>query len=387
MSGRLSLDEVVGRAREIARSIVAEDAEREDREALWPERSLRALADAGLTRLHVPRAAGGEGLGLEALARACEALACESPSTAICFGMHCVGTAVIAAKATGSQRQRYLEPIAAGQHLTTLALSEPGTGSHFWIPETAARPEGEALVVDGTKAFVTNGGHADSYVASVKGVGGDGEAGEGSFSCVVLDADTEGMHWQDPWRGLGMRANSSRTVDLRGARVPRENLLGEPGDQLWYVFEVVAPYFLTAMAGTYLGAAAEALEIAREHVGARRYAHSGELLGSDPVIAHRLGALWLDVERTRQLVYMATQRGDAGHAEALLPVLGAKAAASDSAVLVTNEALTLCGGSGYGEYGKLGRLLRDARASHVMAPTTDILKTWMGRAQLNLSLV
>jgi isovaleryl-CoA dehydrogenase len=387
MAPRASLEEVVGRAGEIARSVVAEDAEREDREALWPERSLRALADAGLTRMHVPRAAGGDGLGLEALARVCEVIARESPATAICFGMHCVGTAVIAAKATDWQRERYLEPIAAGEHLTTLSLSEPGSGSHFWLPETAARPDGDALVVDGTKAFVTNGGHSDSYVASVMGVGADLEAGEGSFSCVVLDADSEGLDWQTPWRGLGMRANSSRTVELRGVRIPRGNLLGAPGDQLWYIFEVVAPYFLTAMAGTYLGAAAEAVEIARAHVGSRRYSHSGELLGSDPVVAHRLGSLWLDVERTRQLVYLSTQRGDAGHAEALLPILGAKAAASDSAVHVANEALTLCGGAGYGEYGKLGRLLRDARASHVMAPTTDILKVWMGRALLNLSLV
>jgi len=80
------------------------------------------------------------------------------------WGMHHVGAAVISAKATSEQRQQYLDPIVAGTHLTTLALSEPGTGSHFYIPETRLTDRGSSLLVSGTKSFVTNGGRADSYV-------------------------------------------------------------------------------------------------------------------------------------------------------------------------------------------------------------------------------
>lgn len=387
MSGRTSnkLRDLVGVAADIATSVIAPRAEREDAEALWPEPAMRALADAGLNGLHVPEALGGHGEGLAGLVAVSEVLARESPSTALCYAMHCVGTAVIAAKATDHQKQAYLEPIARGEHVTTIALSEPGTGAHFYIPQTRLTRGDDGFVLDGTKSFVTNGGHADSYVLSTAA---EGEGGmEGAFSCVLVDDGTPGLEWQDQWLGLGMRSNSSRTVRLDGVQVPRGNLLGEEGDQLWYVFEVIAPYFLMAMAGTYLGVAHASFEIAREHLGSRRHAHSGELLGSAPVLAHRLGELWTELEKTRRLVYSAAESADAGDPAALVAVLACKAAAGDAAVGIANEAMTLAGGIGYRDNSKLARMLRDARASHVMAPSTDILKTWVGRALLNLPLV
>jgi alkylation response protein AidB-like acyl-CoA dehydrogenase len=184
-----------------------------------------------------------------------------------------------------------------------------------------------------------------------------------------------------------MRANDSRTLRVTGAEIPRDALLGAQGDQLWYVFEVVAPYFLMAMAGTYLGVAQAAFDEARLHVGTRRYGHSGELLGQAPVVAHRVGELWGRLEATRQLIYSAAEKGDAGAPDALPTLLACKAMAGDTAVHLANEAMTLCGGSAYRENSRLARILRDARASHVMAPTTDILKTWVGRALLNLPLL
>lgn len=371
-------------ARTIARDVVAPLAEREDREARWPAEAMRALAQAGLLGLNVPEAQGGRGEGLGALVAVSETLAAESASTAMCFAMHCVGTAVIAARATDWQKEAYLEPIAQGRHVTTLALSEPGTGAHFYLPETAIHPEDDAFRLDGTKSFVTNGGHADSYVVSTRAAQA---GGDGAFSCVLVDEGTPGLAWSGPWAGLGMRGNSSRSAHLADVRVPRRNLLGNEGDQLWYVFEVVAPYFLMAMAGTYVGVAQAALDVARAHLGTRRFSHSGELLGSEPVLAHRLGELYIDVERTRRMVHAAAARADGGEPDALVAVLGCKAAAGDTAVSVANEAMTLCGGMAYRDNSRLARILRDARAAHVMAPTTDILKTWTGRALLNLPLV
>jgi isovaleryl-CoA dehydrogenase len=211
--------------------------------------------------------------------------------------------------------------------------------------------------------------------------------GEGVFSCVLVGEGTPGIEWQDSWRGLGMRANSSRSARLDHVRVPWENLLGEEGDQLWYIFEVVAPYFLMAMAGTYLGIGAASLEIATEHLGTRRHTHTGELLGANPLLAHRLGELWVELERTRQIIYAAAAQGDAGDPEALKTILASKAAAALTAVRIANEAMTLAGGSAYRENSKLARMLRDARASHVMAPTTEVLLTWVGRALLNQPLL
>src|SRR5690606_23614852 len=112
------------------------------------------------------------------------------------------------------------------------------------------------------------------------------------------------------------------------------------GDQLWYVFEVIAPYFLMAMAGTYTGLAGASLEIAREHLASRRHSHSGELLGTSPVLGHRLGQIWTTMEMTRQLVYSAADRSDMGDHGALVAILASKAAAGDAAVEITNEAMT-----------------------------------------------
>ena len=372
------------RVEDVAARDIAPLAEAVDRDATWPEHSLRALLNAGLGGLQAPRALGGHGQGLFALGIATEVIGRACPSSALCFGMHCVGSAVIAAKATPDHQSRYLRPIAEGRHITTLALSEAGAGIHLYVPATRLRIEGSRYRVEGTKQFVTNGGHADSYVISTQA---SGAADGGDFSLLVVDKTTPGLHWQEPWRGLGMRGNSSRGLELRSAEVPRTNLLGEEGDQVWYIFEVVAPYFLMAMAGTYLGIAMAAVQAVGEHLRTRRYEHSGESLRHVELLQHRYAELWMDVEKTRALIYTAGRLGDVGDASALPYLLSCKAQAGETAVRVTNEAMTLAGGTAYRENGLLARLLRDARASHVMSPTTDMLKTWTGRALLGLPIL
>lgn len=372
-------------ARDIAQNVTARHASKDDVEARWPRETMEALTGAGLMGLMAPRSVGGLQAGMQGLVAVSEILSRESASAGLCFAMHCVGTAVIAAKATPSQTGKYLEPIARGQHITTLAVSEPGTGAFFYYPESRLSRSGEMFELSGTKSFVTNGGHADSYVVSTAPLSEDNE--DGQFNCVLVERDVPGLTFIDEWRGFGMRSNDSRTMRMNGVRIPAENLLGEIGDQLWFVFEVIAPYFLMGMAGTYLGVAHSALEEARMHVSTRRHAHSGELLGSAPIVSHRLGELWIRLETARQLVAAAAVQGDAGAPDALPAILASKVAASEAAVDIANEAMTLCGGSAYRDNARLARILRDARASHVMAPTTDQLKVWVGRVLLNLPLL
>lgn len=378
------LRRLLGMAEEVALRVVLPAADTIDREARWPHEGLAALAEAGLWGLTAPRRVGGHGFGLLATSAVTQVLGRACASTAMCFGMHCVATAVIAAKATPDQDRRYLEPIAAGRHLTTLALSEEGTGSNFYIPQTRLRHDGADYVVHGTKQFVTNGHHADSYVVSTVSSAGP-ETGE--FNCLVVDRDLPGLAWQEGWRGMGMRGNASETLHLRDVRVPAANLLGAEGDQLWYVFEVVAPFFLMAMAGTYVGVARAALEYCIQHLKSRRLAHTGASLSGIETNQYRVGQLWTTVERASLMVTRAGLLGDQGSAHALGFILAAKAEAADAAVQVCNEAMTLCGGSAYRENATLARLLRDARASHVMSPTTDILRLWTGRHALGLPLL
>lgn len=380
-----SLRAHVATATDIASTITREHAERNDREARWPRETMDALAAAGLLGLNAPRRLGGHEEGLTGLVAVSHQLAKESPSAALCFAMHCVGTATISAKATDAQAEEFLLPIARGEHITTLALSEPGSGSEFWVPETQLRCVEDGFEITGVKSFITNGGEADSYVVSTVAAADSTDAG--IFSCVVLPSESAGLEWQDPWHGFGMRSNSSRSVRLNDVRIPSKYLLGEVGDQNWYIFEVVAPFFLMAMAGTYIGVAEAAFDEALMYLRHRRHTHSGELVGAAPLIASDLARMWIELQSAQRLVYDAAIRADNSDPEALLGLLAAKVAASKAAVDITNEAMTVTGGSGYRDNGKLGRLLRDARASHVMAPTTHALNTWLGRALLQLPLL
>jgi alkylation response protein AidB-like acyl-CoA dehydrogenase len=298
--------------------------------------------------------------------------------------MHSVGAACLAAKATSDHAERFLRPIAEGRHWTTLALSEPGTGSHFYIPETVMTRRDSGYELAGSKCFVTNGGHADSYVLSARA---PGELQVGHFSMLMVPAAALENAWGPPWSGWGMRGNSSRSVDLDGVTVPLDNLLGDEGDEIWYVFQVVAPFFLVAMAGTYLGLAGRAVDEAKSHLERRVHSHTGAPLAEVDVLQHRLGACWARLQSVRRLCYWAAEEADAGGPDALQAVCVAKADVGHAAVDIVNDCMTLAGGSAYRDGTLLQRLLRDARAAHVMSPTTDLLYTWAGRALLGLPLL
>lgn len=365
---------------DIGARVAAPAAAANDREARWPREAMRALGEAGLLGLTAPRSCGGQGEGLVSLALATEELAKSCASTSMCFGMHCVAAAVIAAKATPYHEQRYLNPIARGKHITTLALSEPGTGIHFYVPGTSFAVAESGYRLDGRKSFVTSGGEADSYVVSAVAEGSNQDPG--TFSCFVVDRDTAGLDWQEPWDGLGMRANSARGALLSDVRVPTGNLLGREGDQIWYVFEVVAPCFIVAMSGTNLGIAQRALEIATGHLQGRVHVHTETVLADAPSLVHDLARLWTAVERARQLLYAAARLGDAGAPEANRQLFAAKIEVAEVAVRATNDALSFLGGQGYQTHAELGRLLRDARAGPVMSPSTQLLEWWLGRTIL-----
>lgn len=374
-----------GEARRIAVTVAAEERRRTDGRGEWPAGTMRALGDAGLMGLVVPRSAGGLGLGYAALVAVCEELGRENPSASLAFGMHCVGTACITARATTYQVERYLRPIARGEHVTTLALSERESGAHFYLPRLALERDGSTLVLDGEKSFVTNAGHANSFVVSTAAL--DPSEDPGRFNLLIADADAPGVSVGDAWHGFGMRGNSARSIRFSRARVPAEGMLGEEGAQTWYAFEVVAPYFLTAMAGTYLGVASRAVDEAASHMRGRGIRPLGRTLADQPTLQRDLAHAWTRVEAARRFLYHAAALADAQDPGAVLALMGAKAMLDDVSVSVTNAAMTLGGGIAYHENSLLGMLLRDARASGVMSPTEGILLGWIGRSLLDLPML
>jgi alkylation response protein AidB-like acyl-CoA dehydrogenase len=372
-------------AADVAGRTLAPVADEIDQAAAWPSASMAVLAQTGLTALHMPRRINGHEQGLLALAAVTEELAVGCSSTAMCYAMHCVASKVLEAKATPDQEERFLAPIAQGRHITSLALSEPGTGAYFFLPRVQFRSGEDSYVLSGEKSFITSGGHADSYVVSAVPPGA--ELDPGAFTCLAVERDAPGLEWGPEWRGFGMRGNSSRGVVLNDARVPRGNLLGAEGDQLWYVFEVIAPYFLIAMSGVYVGIARAALQSAIAHLQERRHSHTGDALSAAPPLWHDVAEAWTELEATRRLVRHAARQADAGAADAALHLFAAKARVAQMVNSVTETAMILTGGRGYGEHSAIGRLHRDARAANVMAPTSHLLKTWLGRSLLNLPLM
>ena len=130
-----------------------------------------------------------------------------------------------------------------------------------------------------------------------------------------------------------------------------------------------------------------ALDEAGLHLHSRRYSHSGESLRDVETLQVRYGELWTDLVKTRALVREAARRGDAAHPEALPYILACKTEAAETAVRLANEAMSICGGAAYRDSSRVSRLLRDARAGHVMTPTTGLLKLWTGRSLLGLPLL
>jgi len=371
---------------QISRTIIAKNAVNTDKYAQWPEEGIRALLAAGLGGLTVPLEYGGLGHGTETLAKVCEIIGQYCPSTSICYGMHCVGSAVIASKVTSYQQENYLTPICEGKHITSLSLSETGSGSHFYLPQTKMiSANSGGYMINGDKSFATNGGHADSYVVSV--VTEESNMPSGRFNCIMIRGDSPGVEWGPEWSGLGMRGNSSRYLSLHNVAISAEDILGNVGDHIWYIFNVITPYFLTAITGAYLGLARAALEEIKDHVTHREYSFSGNTLATSSVIQHQIGILWAKYARTRALIYYSSQSYDKGLDNAQLDLFSSKAEVADTVMDIVNDGMTLCGGSVYRDDSNLNRMLRDARAAHIMSPTTDMLRIWTGRSLLDQPLL
>jgi alkylation response protein AidB-like acyl-CoA dehydrogenase len=359
-------------ARRLAEAVLAPRAAELDQARSYPSEQLRALAQEQLLGLLVPYGCGGSGGTLLDLSLVCEALAWGCASTAMCYLMHSCGCALIAAKATQEQAERWLRPAARGEALATLAFSERLTGAHFYNPEIAATRTNGQFTLSGRKSFVTSGGHAQLYPVLVKA------SGEPGLDVLVLTPELPGVSFDGRWEGLGMSGNSSISMVLTDAGVPAANLLGGEGDGMELVFNVVAPAFLVGLAAVNVGIAQAALEGAVAHVNDRRYEDGSSLAGIGPIQDY-LADMSISTQAARQLVREAARAASAAEESALPLVMQAKVAATESAASVTDQAMRVGGGIAYSRALALERHWRDAHAGAVMAPTNEVLKGWLGK--------
>lgn len=344
---------------------------RTDREGRFPREVISTLAQAGVLGLVSATAVGGAGLGLREAAQVVSRLAQTCPSTAMIVCMHYCATAVIEQFGSNAVRR----DVAAGKHLSTLAFSELESRSHFWAPVGTARADGGDVVLDARKSWVTSAFEADSYVWSSTPL-----AAEGASTLWLVDAKSEGLGQPVAFDGLGMRGNASTPITAKGVRIPAANQLGEDGKGFDAMMGVVLPWFTTLNAACSVGLMDGALSRAAAHVGGTRHQHLSTSLADLPTIRAYLARGRIKADMVSALLQDTITAISTGRPDTMLRVLEIKAAASETALEVTDIAMRVCGGAAFRKEAGIEKLFRDARASSVMAPTSDVLYDFIGKA-------
>jgi alkylation response protein AidB-like acyl-CoA dehydrogenase len=358
--------------------VIAVHAIEVDRTGSFPEASIDALAKAGVLGRISSVDVGGAGDSLRGAADVIERLSSACGSTGMIVLMHYAAVPVIEAHGPRAVR----EAIAAGTHLSTLAFSEAGSRSHFWSPLGTARSEDGHVRLDARKSWVTAAGHADSFVWSSLPL----EA-SGPMTLWLVYASTAGLHSGGRFDGLGLRGNESTPVSADDVRVEREAMLGGDGSGLDIALTLVLPNFLVLSAAFSLGLMEAVVAETSRHLTETQLAHLDQTLAEQQTVRLDFARMRLETDRTRALLLDTLAALETQRADAMLRVLEVKAAASEAALLVTELAMKVCGGAAFRKELGIERRFRDARAARVMAPTTDALLDFVGRATLGLPLL
>jgi len=368
----------------LSQEVLRPGADHVDQSRRFPRESMTALGKAGLLGLLVPALYGGAGAGLAEMSRSLEAQSQACASTAMVTLMHFCATAVISAKAGDALKQRLLPAFASGEQIGTLAFSEAGSGGHFYAPVSEIRINGAQKQLSANKSFVTSAGEADSYVVSARK---PGAAGPTESSLYVIPRGARGLATQGRFDGLGLAGNASAPMVLTDVALDDDARLGLEGSGFQSMLEVVLPHFQIGVASVSIGIATEAFQTIAARVGARRYEHAaGAALASIPRVQFLVAEMALELNAARAYLAETIRKVLAADPAAMLDVLGVKVKAADACLNVVSRAMNLGGGWAFGRRGGLERNFRDAQAAAVMAPSSDVLKDFIGKACLGLPL-
>lgn len=366
-------------AAETVASVAREHAIAVDGKAVFPQATVDAARKAGLLGLLSKTEVGGHGLGLRAAAHVIERIARECGSSAMVLTMHYSGTAVL--EALGDKTVR--TDVAAGRHLSTLAFSEAGSRSHFWAPTSTATTAGNDVVLDAQKSWITSANQATAYVWSSKPL-----AGKEASTLWLVPRGTAGLQAQGPFDGIGLRGNDSAPVAAKGVKISAKNRLGDDGAGFGIMMGTVLPTFAMLISAGSLGLAESLVQKSAAHAGGTKYAHlpNQNALADLPTIRAYIARMRIQVDMGKALWQETVTALENGAADAGLRVLETKAAAAEVACQVGDIAMRVCGGMAFRKEVGVERLFRDTRAAMVMAPTSDQLFDFVGKAVCGLPL-
>lgn len=346
-----------------------------DRDGVFPRAAIRALGDAGLLGLTSATEVGGMGQGLAAAAQVVERIAQACPSTAMVLTMHYCAISVI--EKFGAEALR--REVAAGRHLSTLAWSEAGSRSHFWAPVGTAKRDGDGYLLDGAKTMVTSAVEADSYIWSSRPA-----QAEGASTLWLVGSKTAGLTQLKPFDGMGLRGNCSAPLVCKSMRLPQGAMLGADGGGFDTMIGVVLPVFCTLIASGSVGMMEAAISRSIAHVSGNKFEHLNSTLADLPTIRAYIARARIRSDMACTLRDDTLAALAAGRPDAMLRVMQVKAAAAESALEVTDIAMRVCGGAAFRRDVGVERCFRDARAASVMAPTSDVLYDFIGKAVCGL---
>ena len=368
MTGYLSLVE------SLAGGVVADNAHEIDRARLFPRASIDALREAGLLGLISAKEVGGMGHGPRAAAAVVELLVRWQLrlEDLLGFRRNPVNRTPLIEKFGSADIRR---EIAAGEHLGTLAFSEAGSRSHFWAPTSTAAKADDGIHLNAMKSWVTSAHEATLYVWSSQPV-----AAEGASTIWLVPRDSQGIKPVGSFDGLGLRGNDSTPVKAEDVVIPESHMLGEDGGGLTIMLETVLPIFNAMVSATSIGLMEGATQAACAHASGIRHQHLDSALADLPTIRAYLARMRIATDQARCLWLDTIDAMENGREDVMLRVLECKAAAGESATQVLDTAMRVCGGAAFRREVGVERRFRDARAGTVMAPTTDQLYDFIGKA-------
>jgi short-chain 2-methylacyl-CoA dehydrogenase len=359
--------------REFAESEIAPHADAWDQAERIPVESIRRLGDLGVMGLAFPEDYGGVGAGTLAFVIAIEELARIDSSTAITVGASVsLGGGPIYLFGSEEQKQRWLVPLARGETLGAFGTTEPSGGSDVQAMTTTARTSGDDLIINGTKAFITNAGTEISSFVTIVAISGDNPR---EYSNVLIPTGTPGYSVGRPYRKIGWHASDTRELIFEDCRVPAGNIVGTRGRGV--------AQFLEVLDGGRIGVAALSLGLAQGCLDlslgyAKQRLAFGSPIGRKQAIQFRLAELATEIGAARLLTYKAAASRDAGRRITMEAAM-AKLFASEVAVRAADAAVQIHGGLGFIEETAVARHYRDAKILTIGEGTSEIQKLVIGR--------
>ena len=362
--------------RDFAEKEVAPIAIEIDENHRFPEENVAKMQELGFFGIPFDEEYGGIGLDTLTYVLCVEELSKCCASTGVIVSAHTSLCADAINKfGTEEQKEKYLTPLASGEKLGAFALTEPDAGTDASGQKTVAVKDGDEYVLNGTKIFITNAGHADTYVVFAMT---DKSQGTKGISAFIVEKGTPGFDFGTKEDKMGIKASSTMELVFRDCRIPAANLLGEEGKGFKYAMQTLD--------GGRIGIAAQALGIAEGALNkAIKYVKERQQFGR-PIAKFqntqfKLAEMAIDIESARHLVYKAATLKDAGESYTVAAA-EAKLKAARVAMDVTTKAVQLFGGYGYVKEYEVERMMRDAKITEIYEGTSEVMLMVVGGALL-----